>query len=153
MTRDFFNFWYLFLFWTNILTLAIGLLIAFAGNAFIFDFHNGATAKVFNEGDTLSGDTLYLKNWLFGIIGATMAGFNILAIFILKFAFKERRIWAWNALFVGISVWFVIDSAVSLHFGAGYNVYAVNIPALLSFYIPLGFSRKYFHQARTAGRE
>jgi len=33
MKRDNFNFWYLFLFLANILTLAIGLLIAFAGNA------------------------------------------------------------------------------------------------------------------------
>lgn len=145
MKRDNFNFWYLFLFWANILTLAIGLLIAFAGNAFLFDFHNTGTEHAFNNGFALSGDTLALKNWLFGIIGATMAGFNILAVFILKFAFKERRIWAWNALFVGISVWFVIDSAVSFYYGADYNVYAVNIPALLSFYIPLGFSRKYFH--------
>lgn len=153
MTNKRFRFWYLFLFWANILTLVIGLLIAFAGNAFLFDFHNTGTEQVFNEGIALTGDTLRLKNWLFGIIGATMAGFNILAIFILKFAFKERKIWAWNALFVGISVWFLIDSAVSLRFGAAYNVYAVNVPALLSFYIPLGFLRKYFLNSSQGGRE
>ncbi len=144
MKQGNFNFWYLFLFWANILTLLIGFLIAFAGNAFLFDFHNSGTEQVFNEGLPLTGDTLRLKNWLFGIIGATMAGFNILAIFILKFAFKERRIRAWNALFVGITARVLIDSAISLHFGAAYNMYAVSVPALLSFYIPFGFSRKYF---------
>lgn len=153
MTNKRFRFWYLFLFWANILTLMMGLLIAFAGNAFLFDFHNSGTEHAFNDGIALAGDTLRLKNWLFGIIGATMAGFNILAAFILKFAFKEGRIWAWNALFVSISVWFIIDSAVSLYCGAVYNVYAVNVPALLSFYIPLAFSRSYFSKPRRERRE
>jgi len=73
-----------------------------------------------------------------------MVGFNILAIFIIKFAFKDRQRWAWYALFTGITVWFVIDSAVSAFYQAYYNIYTINILALLSYYIPLFCSYRYF---------
>ncbi|WP_373524436.1 hypothetical protein [Aquiflexum sp.] len=121
--------------------LIIGLLIAFAGNSFVFALHNDGTFEVFNQGEQLSSPILDLKNWLFGIIGATMVGFNVMAIFIIRFALKEKEIWAWNALFYGIIVWFIIDSGISFYYAAYFNLYLINIPALLTILIPLFFIR------------
>ncbi|WP_373521815.1 hypothetical protein, partial [Aquiflexum sp.] len=67
--------------------------------------------------------------------------FNVMAIFIIRFALKEKKIWAWNALFYGIIVWFIIDSGISCYYAAYFNIYLINIPALLTFLIPLFFTR------------
>lgn len=137
--------WYRILLIANILTLVIGLLIAFASNSTVFDFYNQATSNFFNDGEPFSGSYLELKSWLFGIIGATMVGFNTLCLYILVFAFKKLQKWAWSAMLIGITSWFVIDSFISIQLGANYNVYWINIPAILSFYIPLLFTFKYFN--------
>jgi hypothetical protein len=137
-----FKLWFDVLLWANYLMLLMGLFVAFAGNSWIFDMHKDGIYQVFNLGEPLGGEILDLKNWLFGIIGATMIGFNVLAIFIIRFALIKKEIWAWNALFYGIIVWFVVDSAISIYYSAYFNIYWINLPALLIFLVPLHFIRK-----------
>jgi hypothetical protein len=137
-----FKLWSDVLLWVNYWMLLMGLLVAFAGNSWVFDYHNQGIFEVFNQGKQLSGQVLEMKNWLFGIIGATMIGFNVLAIFIIRFALLKKEIWAWNALFYGIIVWFVVDSAISIYYSAYFNIYWINLPALLIFLVPLYFIRK-----------
>ena len=57
-----FNFWQKWLTYANIMTIIVGLLTAFAGNAFIFDMHNEGTRNVFFNGEPLTEDVLFLKN-------------------------------------------------------------------------------------------
>jgi hypothetical protein len=137
-----FKLWSEVLLWANYLMLLMGFFVAFAGNSWIFDMHKDGIYQVFNQGKPLGGEILDLKNWLFGIIGATMMGFNVLAIFIIRFALTKKEIWAWNALFYGIIVWFVLDSAISFYYSAYFNIYWINLPALLTFLVPLYFIRQ-----------
>ena len=144
MTDKAFNFWQKWLTWANVMTLVVGLLVAFAGNSFVFDLHNNYTNEVFFQGQKMSGDLLLFKNWLFGIIGGTIVGFHTLAIMISENAFKKREKWAYYALWIALLAWFVIDSSISVLTGAIHNVLIINLVALILIGLPLIMTRKYF---------
>lgn len=126
------------------MTVVVGLLVAFAGNSILFAYHNGQTEILFFDGNTLAKNELYFKNWLFGIIGGTIVGFHILMIFIANNAYRNQEKWAYWAMWSGLLSWFVIDSSISTFYGAVYNVYLINIVALVLIGLPLIMTRKAF---------
>jgi len=139
-----FEFWQKWLTYANVMTVIVGLLAAFAGNSIFFEIHNDYTREVFIRGKAFTSEMLLLKNWLFGIIGGTIVGFHILMIFISENAFKRKEKWAYYAMWSGMISWFVIDSALSVFFGATHNVLLINAPALILIGLPLLMTRKYF---------
>lgn len=139
-----FHFWQKWLTYANIMALVVGLLCAFAGNSIFFDLHNHYTEQVFFEGQPLSGDLLFFKNWLFGIIGGTIVGFHVLMIMISENAFKNKEKWSYQALWLGLLSWFVIDSSISFYYGAIHNIVIINLVALLLIAVPLIAVRKVF---------
>ena len=62
---------------------------------------------------------------------------GFLMVFLLIEPFKRRERWSYVALWAGLLSWFVIDSAVSLFYGAVYNVTLINLVALVSIGLPL----------------
>jgi len=140
-----FNFWQKWLTWANVITLIVGILLAFFGNSFVFKLHNSYTQNVFFGGDVISGDMLQFKNWLFGIIGGTIAGFQLLIIFISENAFKNKERWAYQAILYALILWFVIDSSISIYTGALYNVIIINLVALFLIGLPLVMTRHAFY--------
>lgn len=139
-----FKFWTQWLIIANIMTIIVGLLAAFAGNSIFFESYNTQTEAVFFEGQILSSETLALKNWLFGIIGGSIVGFHLLMIFIIKNAFAKREKWAYNALWIGLLSWFIIDSSITTHYKAYHNLYLINFVALILIGLPLVMTRRYF---------
>lgn len=139
-----FDFWVKWLIGVNVMTVIVGLLVAFAGNSFFFAYHNSQTELVFFGGNELAQNELFLKNWLFGIIGGTIVGFHILMIFIANNAYRKQEKWAYWAMWSGLLSWFVIDSSISTFYGAVYNVYLINIVALILIGLPLIMTRKAF---------
>lgn len=128
----------------EVITLIIGLLVAFFGNSFIFELHNSKTELVFFSGKQLDTNVLQLKNWLFGIIGATIAGFHLLVIMISENAFKLKQKWAYDAVLYSMVLWFTIDSSISIYYGALYNVLLINLPALFMICLPLVMTKRDF---------
>jgi hypothetical protein len=126
------------------MTIIVGLLVAFAGNSFVFEIHNDYTKDIFFETNEFSQDVLNLKNWLFGIIGGTIVGFHVLMIMISENAFKEKEVWAYKALWLGLISWFCIDSGISIYYGAIHNIVLINIVALILIGLPLVMTRKEF---------
>ncbi len=145
MTNQQFNFWQKWLTYANIMIVGVGILLAFAGNSFFFDIHNSYTKAVFFDGQAFPQEALYLKNWLFGIIGGTIVGFHTLVIMISENAFKQKEKWAYRALWYGLLSWFVIDSSISIYYQAMYNVVLINLFALVLIGIPLIMTRKAFY--------
>ena len=139
-----FEFWRKWLTWANVMTLLVGFLVAFAGNSFFFEIHNDYTKEVFFEGEELHEQILNFKNWLFGIIGGTIIGFHVLMIFISENAFRNREKWAYKALWFGLLSWFIIDSSISVYYGAIHNLILINMVALLLIGLPLVMTRKEF---------
>lgn len=144
MTTQQFNFWQKWLTYANVMTVMVGLLVAFAGNSFFFDLHNHYTEEVFFQGDSFDPAVLNLKNWLFGIIGGTIVGFHLLMITISENAFKRKEKWAYQAMWIGMLSWFLIDSGLSFYYGAIHNILLINIVALVLIGLPLVMMRKEF---------
>ncbi len=145
MTEKQFRFWQKWLTYANVMSVGVGLLCAFAGNSFFFEAHNSYTKEVFFDGAEFSEEVLTLKNWLFGIIGGTIVGYHILMIYISENAFKKKEKWAYNALWLGLMTWFLIDSGISFYTGAVHNIIIINLVALVAIGLPLTMTRKKFH--------
>lgn len=144
MIESQFTFWQKWLTWANVITVGVGLLVAFAGNSIFFEVHNSYTRAVFFGGAEFDENTLKLKNWLFGIIGGTIVGFHILMILISENAFKKKEKWAYKTLWAGLLSWFIIDTSVSLYYGAIHNIIIINLVALCLIGVPLIMTRKEF---------
>ncbi|MEM6698295.1 MAG: hypothetical protein AAF599_07860 [Bacteroidota bacterium] len=144
MTNQRFNFWQKWLTYANVMTVAVGILVAFAGNSFFFDLHNQYTKEVFFQGNDFNPDVLKLKNWLFGIIGGTIVGFHLLMIMISENPFKRKEKWSYQAMWIGMLSWFLIDSGLSFYYGAIHNILIINIVALVLIGLPLVMTRKEF---------
>lgn len=144
MKKTNFDFWQKWLTWTNVMTLVVGLLVAFAGNSIFFETHNQYTQDLFFQGNEITGDLLKFKNWLFGIIGGTIVGFHLLMIMISENAFKRKEKWSYQALWLGLVSWFIIDSSISVYYGAIHNLVIINLVALFLIGLPLVMTRKEF---------
>ncbi len=144
MKNSTFIFWQKWLTYANVMTLGVGVLVAFAGNSLIFEIHNDGTRAVFFGGEAFSPEVLRLKNWLFGIIGGSIVGFHTLMIFISEYAFKRKEKWAYNALWIGLLSWFLIDSSITVFYGAMHNLFLINLVALVLIGLPLLMTRKAF---------
>lgn len=141
-----FMFWQKWLTYANVLTIGVGLLVAFFGNSIFLEIHNDYTVNVFFGGVPLTRETLQLKNWLFGVAGGTIVGFHLLMVFISENAFKKRERWAYLAMWYGLLSWFIIDSSISVYYGAVYNVVLINLVALVIIGLPLLVVRKAFYE-------
>lgn len=143
-TNKRFNFWQYWLTYANVMAIVVGLLVAFAGNSIFFEIHNNHTKDVFLNGSEFEPNILEFKNWLFGIIGGTIVGYHVLMIMISENSFKKKEIWAYKAMWYGLISWFLIDSGISIYYGAIHNVILINIVALILIGIPLIMTRKEF---------
>ena len=81
------------------------------------------------------------RAWVYGAWGGTVAGFGLLMTAIARPAIsggnKRLRLSALAALVV----WFVVDSAASLGYGAWGNAVFINLPTLLALGLPLLLAR------------
>lgn len=143
MSDSTFNFWRKWLTFSNVVAACVGIVVAFAGNSIFFEMHNQYSAEVFFNGP-MSPEIIRFKNWLFGIIGGTIVGFHVLMIFISENAFLSKEKWAYWALWSGLISWFVIDSGISVYYGAIHNLVMINLVALIMIGIPLVFTRSEF---------
>jgi hypothetical protein len=83
------------------------------------------------------------QGWAYGVWGATVAGFGVLAAFVARVPFRARRRWARDALVAAIAVWFVLDSGLSAMHGVWFNV-AFNSAVLIALAVPLGATWREF---------
>lgn len=144
MTDLKFNFWQRWLTYANVITIIVGLLVAFAGNSIFFKIHNAYSSEIFFNTENFSPEVLHFKNWLFGIIGGTIVGFHTLMVMISEYAFKKKEKWAYRAMWYGILSWFIIDSSISLFYGAIHNFVIINLVALVLIGLPLIMTREAF---------
>lgn len=105
--------------------------------------------KFFFNSKEFNPEVLRYKNWLFGVLGATMIGFHVLIIMISENAFKSKEIWAYRAIVYGLLSWFVIDSGLSIFYGAIHNVLMINLVALVLIGLPLICTRRVFYPKST----
>ena len=116
-----------------ILVLIYSLLLVFAGTT------AGSLFSWFGFGPNESIDTDAVRDYLrlpYMVLGAVMAGWAFLMIQIVRGPLKEGSTWAWTFLIQSLSLWFILDTAMSLVLG--YPMHALfNLPFALALGIPL----------------
>ena len=116
-----------------ILVLIYSLLLVFAGTT------AGSLLTWFGFGPEESINTAAVWDYLrlpFMVLGAVMAGWVFLMIQIVRGPLKEGSAWAWTFLVQSLSLWFILDTGMSLVLG--YPMHALfNLPFALALGIPL----------------
>ena len=64
--------------------------------------------------------------------------------FIAAYPFKRRERWAWVGLAAALSIWYVLDTSISLLYRVNVNVVLNTVLGVLVF-LPLFFTRKDFY--------
>ena len=80
--------------------------------------------------------------------GGTMACCYILLAFIAWHPFKEKNMWARNAIITAFSVWVVIDSLGCLYFKIYPQIYVINAFSIIVKFLPLYFTWNDFEVAK-----
>ena len=139
----YFSFWQRWLFVVGILIAVFGILMAFLGGTSLFDVFNRQIDPVFWSASALEEGARGFQGWIYGVWGATIAGWGIFVAFIAHYPFRNRERWAWNCLVAGILVWFVLDTSLSIFHKVYFNA-AFNTALLLLAMLPIILTRKYF---------
>lgn len=115
------------------MVLVYSLLLVFAG---------GTAGELFSRlgfGPSDSIDTDEVRDHLllpYMVLGAVMSGWMFLMIQIVRGPLKDGSPWAWNVLARSLSLWFVLDTGMSLVLG--YPTHAIfNLPFVVALGIPL----------------
>lgn len=116
-----------------LLVLVYALLLVVAGAT------AGSLFSWFGFGPEESIDTDAVRDYLllpYMVLGAVMAGWALLMIQIVRGPLKENSTWAWTVLVRSLSLWFVLDTGMSLVLG--HPMHAVfNLPFAAALGIPL----------------
>ena len=96
-----------------------------------------------NEKDIPTADIERFKTWIYGVLGAVMAGWGVMLAFIAHYPFRNRERWSWNCVALGLAIWFLADTSVSLYFRVYINA-LFNFGIFAAVVLPLTFTRKAF---------
>ena len=124
--------------------LVVNWLITFFGLGLIIITHStliNVINKPVLEAFKLSSNVFEAQkiiNWLYCVLGATMAGWGAFIWFVLKNAFAKKETWAWFAVLISMGIWFVPDTLISAICNVYFNV-VVNSLILIFIVMPLSF--------------
>jgi hypothetical protein len=104
-----------------------------------------AESAFWPDGQAPGGLTEF-RRWIYGVWGATVAGFGLLAAFLVGHAYLRRERWARNALAWSVALWYVLDTGISLQGRVWINA-SFNSVVLAAFALGLIFTWKEFHRA------
>jgi len=136
-----FYFWQRWLFIVGLLVSIFGIILAFFGGTALFKVFDNQINPVFWGTNEIEEATKAFQRWNYGVVGAAMASWGVFVAFIAHYPLRLREKWAWNCLFVGLLVWFIIDTYITLKFQVYFNgVFNLGLFALVL--IPLIFTRK-----------
>ncbi len=138
-----FVFWQRWLFGVSIITALFGIDFAFLNGTFLFGALNAPINVIFWGDAVLPIGVPEFQAWIYGVTGAVMAGWGIMMAFMAYTPFKQQEKWAWNALFVSLVSWYVMDTFISIQHQVYFNA-VFNTIFLIMFALPLIFTRKYF---------
>ena len=125
---------------------AFGVLMVLSGpDGLLGGLTASAETAFWPDGQT-PGGLAEFRRWMYGVWGATVAGFGLLAAFLAGQAYLRRERWARNALAGSVAVWYVLDTGVSLQGRVWINA-VFNTVVLAAFAVGLIFTWKEFHRS------
>ncbi len=116
--------------------LAGFLLAAFPASGPVNALVNSYTDPVFWPAGDPTPSMVAYRSWVFGVTGAVMGGWGMLMVWVVRGPFLRRERWAWLAMAVPLSCWYVVDTLASLAHGVVSNA-ILNTGMLVLFVPPL----------------
>ncbi|MFQ6116111.1 MAG: hypothetical protein ACE5NG_18780 [bacterium] len=143
VSMEMFWFWQRWLFGIGLIISFFGIMMALFSGTLLFDWMNRQIDPVFWSAREMTEEIETFKQWIYGVLGATMAGWGIFLGFIVYYPFKRKEKWAWYCLASDLVVWFPLDIGISLHLKVYFNA-AFNTLIFTLAILPLIFTRKSF---------
>jgi hypothetical protein len=140
-----FSLWQRWLLVVGLVIAIFGLVMAFLSGTTVFELFNCQIDPVFWGAGGMPQAATRFRQWAYGAWGATVAGWGIFVVFVAHYPFRRRERWSWNCLAVGLLVWYLVDTAISLYFKVYFNA-AFNTGLLILVTLPLAFTRKHFSE-------
>jgi hypothetical protein len=142
-----FTFWQRWLLVLSGIIILFGLAMSTLNNTEIFDLLNRQVDPTFWGAQLAPQPALAFRGWVYGVTGATMAGWGVFFAFLAHFPFRRREKWAWMCILGGVLVWYLPDTIISLAYGVGFNA-LFNTILLAAVALPLLATRKDFMEAQ-----
>ena len=122
------------------LLVVFGLILGFFNQTQLFYFvFNRHVSSVLWPNGISPNNIVPFQAWIYGVLGFTVSGWGVFVLFLARHPFKKRERWARDCLFVGITLWYTTDTALSLHYGVNFNA-VFNTALAVLFYLPLGIT-------------
>ncbi len=138
-----FSFWQRWLFVVGIVVSVFGVLMTVFSGTPLFDLFNRQIDPAFWGTNAVDNAARQFQHWLYGVWGATIAGWGIILAYIAHYPFIKRERWARNGLVFGLVVWFVLDTSLSLYYKVYFNA-AINMALLILVGLPVVVTRNEF---------
>ncbi|MFW9983573.1 MAG: hypothetical protein ACFFCB_02460 [Candidatus Odinarchaeota archaeon] len=133
---SYFRFWRYWLLGVSVFITAFGMFMAFLNHTLIFSFFNTQINPAFWGATPVPASAQAFQAWIYGAWGATVMGWGITMIFIAYYPFSQQERWAWKAVLVSVTSWYIIDTTISWLFTIIINV-IFNTTILILVIIPL----------------
>ncbi len=122
---------------------AFGILMVLFGGTSLFGGLGDEVDRVFWPNGIVPEGVGNFQGWIYGVWGATIAGFGLLAGLVAGTGFAGGEKWARNALAVSLVLWYLADTIVSAVFHVWVNV-VFNTVVLAAFAVPLAMTWRHF---------
>ncbi len=143
-----FSFWQRWLLIVGLIITVFGIAMALLSGTPLFDLFNLQIDPAFWGMNAVDNPVKQFQQWIYGVWGATIAGWGIFATYIARYPFKKKEKWAWNCIVLGLVVWFILDTSLSFFYKVYFNV-AFNTALLALVILPLIFTRKDFKHMKS----
>jgi hypothetical protein len=141
--REKFLFWQRWLFVLSLLISLFGVAMSFLNGTALFNQFNRQIDPVFWSTQNITEEANNFQRWAYGVWGATIAGWGVMLAYIANFPFRKRETWSWKCLVAGLTVWYLLDSGLSIYFKVYFNA-IFNTGLLILAAFPLVSTRKSF---------
>jgi hypothetical protein len=138
-----FSFWQRWLFAVGIAVSVFGLYMALFSGTPLFELFYRQIDPAFWSVNAIDEQTRQFQRWIYGVWGATIAGWGIILSYLVRYPFNRKERWSWNCLAFGLIVWFVLDTSLSAFYKVYFNA-VFNTILLIVAGLPLVFTRKEF---------
>lgn len=138
-----FSFWQRWLLVVGIVVSVFGVMMGLLSGTPLFDLFNRQIDPAFWGTNAVGDAARQFQQWVYGVWGATIAGWGIVLTHIARYPFNRKERWSWNCLVFGLLVWFVLDTSLSVFHKVYFNA-AFNTTLLILAGLPVVLTRKEF---------